>query len=85
MRCVVRTVKGRDQVKCSVVATPKSVVRARLSRAGTTYAEGRAVVAGGVGRLRMTGRRAIPHGAYTLTLHTQHDGRWSATRLTVTV
>ncbi|MGH2984844.1 MAG: hypothetical protein ACRDK5_11435, partial [Solirubrobacterales bacterium] len=79
-------VKGKRKVKCKVAFSSAAGVRkARLSRSGVTYAEGKPAPSGGKLVLRFRSKLRLKPGRYTLTVVQHLDGRRVVTKSAVQV
>jgi hypothetical protein len=79
-------VKGKKKVKCTVAfASAAGVRKARLSRDGVTYAEGKPTSRGGKLVLRFRSPRRLVPGRYTMTVVQHLDGHRVVTKSPVRV
>lgn len=91
--CTVSTVKGKSVRKCTgklVSGTVKftttgGLVHATLSRGHVVFATGTAKIERGVPRLRLSPRRALRPGRYTVTFESLRRGHVVVTRQTLMV
>jgi streptogramin lyase len=78
--------KGKKKVKCKVAfASAAGVRKARLSRDGVTYAEGKPVNRGGEFVLRFRSAHRLSAGRYTLTVIQHLDGHRVVTKSAVRI
>jgi hypothetical protein len=78
--------KGKKKVKCRVAfASAAGVRKARLSRDGVTYAQGKPVSSGGELVLRFRSAHRLGAGRYTLTVIQHLDGRRVVTKSAVRI